>query len=213
VPTGKSPRLVSSSIIKNILLYRNSDLRYKPRRPAPTEGRFAIVTIRRARDAMDAAASGGVISAGRKRCNVRRNRVVLAPRPWRYADGSFPPATGARKAASPGRARISRKAIARGKPGCPGCTCQIRVHSFSTFSTRRCGRSQRPAFPAPSSKKRDNEIAKLGRKPAARLRSCVHFLRVAHPSRRRASAAPQDEGEQVSDPHGEEHGNAVRLEP
>src|ERR1044072_8246612 len=38
-------------------------------------------------------------------------------------------ATVAKKAASPGRARISRKAIARGKPGCLGCTCQIRVHS------------------------------------------------------------------------------------
>jgi hypothetical protein len=42
---------------------------------------------------------------------------------------SIPPATGARKAASPGRARISRKTIARGKPGCLGCTCQIRVRS------------------------------------------------------------------------------------
>jgi len=39
---------------------------------------------------------------------VRRSRVVLAPRPWRYVGGSLLPATGARKAASPGRARISR---------------------------------------------------------------------------------------------------------
>src|SRR4029077_13344554 len=38
-------------------------------------------------------------------------------------------ATGARKAASPGRARISRQTIARGKPGCLGCTCQTRVRS------------------------------------------------------------------------------------
>src|SRR4051812_18848176 len=37
--------------------------------------------------------------------------------------------TGARKAASPGRARISRNTIARGRPGCLGCTCQIRVRS------------------------------------------------------------------------------------
>jgi hypothetical protein len=97
---------------------------------------------------------------GRKRCSVRRSRVVLAPRPWRYAGGNFPPATGARKAASPGRARISRNTIARGKPGCLGCTCQNRVHSFSSFSTRRCGRSQRPAFPAPSVRKRGNGIGK-----------------------------------------------------
>ena len=58
-----------------------------------------------ARVAMDAC---GVRCFGirRKRRSVRRNRVVLAPRPWRYA--VFPPAMGARKAASPGRARINR---------------------------------------------------------------------------------------------------------
>ena len=75
--------------------------------------------------------------------------------------------TGARKAASPGRARISRKTIARGRPGCLGCTCQNRVHSFSSFSTRRCGRSQRPAFPAPSlrrgSERNDKTRAKARR--------------------------------------------------
>jgi len=49
---------LSSPGIKNILLYRNYDFRYQWPRPEPTEGRFAIVTIRRARDAMDAAASG-----------------------------------------------------------------------------------------------------------------------------------------------------------
>ena len=53
---------------------------------------------------------------------------------WRRDPGATPagvfrPATGARKAASPGRAHISRKTIARGKPGCLGCTCQIRVRS------------------------------------------------------------------------------------
>src|SRR5262245_63716148 len=80
--TGKSARFVSSPEMKNISLYRNSDLRYKFRRPEPTEGRFAIVTIRRAWDAMDAVASGDLFT-GRKRRSVRRNRVVLAPRPWR----------------------------------------------------------------------------------------------------------------------------------
>src|SRR6185436_6812948 len=47
--------------------------------------------------------------------------------------------TGARKAASPGRARISRKTIARGKPGCLGCTCQIRVLSLATFAHGAAG--------------------------------------------------------------------------
>src|SRR5205085_2393122 len=56
---------------------------------------------------------------------------------------------GGKTGRSPGRARISRKAIARGKPGCLGCTCQTRVRCCS-FCTRCCGRSRRPAFPAPS---------------------------------------------------------------
>src|SRR5207253_10955033 len=61
--------------------------------------------------------------------SVRRSRVVLAPRPWRQAAGKSHAATVAKTAASPRRARISRKAIARGKPGCPGCTCGLtRVH-------------------------------------------------------------------------------------
>ena len=34
---------------------------------------------------------------------------------------------GDKKRRSPGRARISRQTIARGKPGCLGCTCLIRV--------------------------------------------------------------------------------------
>src|SRR6478735_10111052 len=33
---------------------------------------------------------------------------------------------------------------------------------LSTHCTRCCGRSQRPAFPAPSVRERDNELAKLG---------------------------------------------------
>src|SRR5689334_5093847 len=33
------------------------------------------------------------------------------------------------------RARISRKTIARGKPGCLGCTCQTRVRSFYPLHT------------------------------------------------------------------------------
>ena len=84
------------------------------------------------------------------------------------------PATGARKAASPGRARISCKTIARGKPGCLGCTCQTRVLSFTTKRTRCCGRSRRPAFPAPSAVQRDNEIAKLRRNCAVRMRAYVY---------------------------------------
>jgi hypothetical protein len=52
----------------------------------------------------------------------RRDRGVYPARPCRLGNGD-------NKRRSPGRARISRKAIARGKPGCLGCTCQTRVRS------------------------------------------------------------------------------------
>jgi hypothetical protein len=113
---------------------------------------------------------------GRNVGSGRRSRVVLVPRSWRYVGGN-PPATGARKAASPGRVRISRKTIARGKPGCLGCTCQTRVLCCAVFCTRRCGRSRRPAFPAPSVRERDDELAQPGRKPAAGNEPIGHFAK------------------------------------
>src|SRR5262245_11633867 len=90
--------------------------------------------------------------------NVRSGREVVWS--WRRDPGAtltgiLPPATGARKAAPRGEYEGNRKTIARGKPGCPGCTCGLtRVLFCSTLRTRDCGRSRRPAFPAPSSKKR-----------------------------------------------------------
>src|SRR5262249_47007367 len=54
----------------------------------------------------------------------RRSRVVLAPRPWRRsAPLQAGAATVATKAAHRGEHEISRKPIARGKPGLLGCTC------------------------------------------------------------------------------------------
>jgi hypothetical protein len=57
-----------------------------------------VVTDTLARVAMDAAASGG-LTRRTKRCSVRRNGVVLAPRPWRYLREVSSRITGARKAA------------------------------------------------------------------------------------------------------------------
>ena len=124
----------------------------------------SLVVVRPARATMRDAAHRHVTLArvAMDACCVRR---VLLPDEnaaaygeivwsWRRDPGATPaefmPTTGARKAASPGRARISRKTIARGKPGCLGCTCQNRVHSCLNSRTRRCGCIQRPAFPAPS---------------------------------------------------------------
>src|SRR5947209_5843166 len=46
---------------------------------------------------------------------------------------------GGKKGRSPGRARISRKAVARGRPGCLGCTCQTRVHLLPPFAHGAAG--------------------------------------------------------------------------
>jgi hypothetical protein len=189
--------------LKNISLYQNYDLRYQSRRPVPTEGRFAIVTIRRARMRWtlwrqvwqrDPGKVGNRFSdkdhaqtrhTGRKRCGGRRSRVVLAPRPWRYVGGNSPPATGARKAASPGRARISRKTIARGKPGCPGCTCSLKPVCFlSYFRTWVCGRSRRPAFPAPS-RREGHKFALLRRNSRREKESACLDVKAGQFSRRR----------------------------
>src|SRR5262249_42806570 len=99
---------------------------------------------------MDAAASGDL---HRTKTLAADGEVVWSWRrdPGATLAGRTPPATGARKAASPGRVRISRKTIARGKPGCLGCTCLIRVRSFATIAHGAAGAvsarlSLRPLF-------------------------------------------------------------------
>jgi hypothetical protein len=72
---------------------------------AQLEGRFAIVTIRGVQDAMDAAASARRKLRGRKRGSVRRSRVVLAPRPWRYVGGIIPTGNGGKKGRFPGESK------------------------------------------------------------------------------------------------------------
>jgi len=98
------PKL-STPCRKNISLYRNPKSVPSLPRPAPNEGRFAIVTERGARDAMAAAISGAAhawserVMPGRptKGRRGRRSRVVLAPRPWRQVSGTFPADDGGNK--------------------------------------------------------------------------------------------------------------------
>ena len=119
------------------------------------------------------AASGGFCSLGENAAAY--GEIVWS---WRRDRGVYPaclcgPGNGDNQRRSPGRARISRKAIARGRPGCPGCTCQSRVRFFSTHCTRTSGCRRRPAFPAPSVWRRANEFAKLRRDRAVRTRAHV----------------------------------------
>jgi hypothetical protein len=95
---------------------------------------------------------------------------------WRRDRGVYPPrlcgdGNGDNKRRSPGRARISRKAIAWGKPGCLGWTCSpcpcASVHGMPVCSVTWDLRVHRaPGFPCALSKAR----AKLSRKAQAKLR-------------------------------------------
>jgi hypothetical protein len=139
---------------------------------------------------MDAVASGGFSCRTKTRQRTVKScgpgAATLALRRSELQRGH-----GGKKGRSPGRARISRKTIARGKPGCLGCTCLTRVHSFATSRTRGCGCRRRPAFPAPSVRRRDNEFAKLGRKRAAGTRTYVTVRRCEERSDDPSPLAPQ----------------------
>ena len=107
-----------------------------------------IVTFRWARDAMAAGWRSG-------------DPFTWAKRRWRTAKSCGPGAAtlasirvgpcwrgnGDNKGRSPGRARISRKTIARGKPGCLGCTCQTRVRVFCAFLHTALRAQSAPGFP------------------------------------------------------------------
>jgi hypothetical protein len=159
--TGKSPAKSSSPKIKNISLYRNSDLRYVSAQPAPPGG-DASRSSRNVGAGCDGRLLRQVIFTRRNVGSVRRSRVVLAPRPWRQVGGKCPAGDGGKTGRSPGRARISRKTIARGKPGCLGCTLSNPCAFFRYSRTRGCGCIQRPAFPAPSLKRGTTKMQSSG---------------------------------------------------
>jgi hypothetical protein len=120
----------SSPRIKNISLYRNSDLQYRFRRPGPL--RDVSRSSRCVGPRCDGrgnprrrAWSERAIAAAAGRRKAADGEVVWS---WRRDRGVYPArlcglGNGDKNRRSPGRARISRKTIARGKPGCPGCTC------------------------------------------------------------------------------------------
>jgi hypothetical protein len=85
-------------------------------RPASFEGRFAIVTKRWARDAVDAAVS----KDERQGCG-RRSRGVLIPRRWHQVRGKFRGRRRQRSSALREDHEGNRKTIARGMPGVFRC--------------------------------------------------------------------------------------------
>ena len=104
------------------------------------------------RDAMDARGFSA-------RCARRRkllSRTAKSRRPGPPTLGSSLHVTNARateanKPGTPGRTRISRKAIAQGMPACVRLYLWIsRVHSMRNFSHTRLRVQRHPAFPVPS---------------------------------------------------------------
>jgi hypothetical protein len=123
--TGKSvlfTGIVSRLKFKNISLYRNSDLRYVSAQPAPPRGTFArssrnVVRVAMGRCGVSCFSPDETLATdGEVVWSWRRDRGVQVGARHRADDGG-------KKRRSPGRVRISRKTIARGKPGCLGCTC------------------------------------------------------------------------------------------
>ena len=123
------------------------------------------------------------------------DEIVWSWRPWAGAKS-------ARRVAGDGdyeftdtgeSTKISVNTVAQGRPDCFGGP--VVTNSYAFFHCiRGCGCAKHPVFPAPSVFERDKDDAKLGRKCAARMQSCVSDLFAAHPSRRRAkAAASQDE--------------------
>ena len=152
----------------------------------------SMALLRPARAAMRdvSRSSRSVVRVAMDACGVRLASASQAKTPQRTTKSCGPGAAtvasipaglcwrdnGDNQRRSPGRARISRKAIARGRPGCPGCTCQSRVRLFTTHCTRCCGCRRRPVFPAPSDQERVNVSAKPGQNRAAGMFPCAFRL-------------------------------------
>jgi len=116
---------------------------------APSGKSVALICPARACKRGRCASSRNVGAGCDGRCRRQREEnLVQTKRPQRTAKSCGPgaatlassrprgisSATVAKQAAHRGEHEVSRKAIARGKPGCLGCTCQIRVRSFTTIA-------------------------------------------------------------------------------
>jgi hypothetical protein len=94
--------------------------------------------------------------------------------------GSLPPMTVAINAAHRGEHGISRNTIARGKPGCLGCTCLIRVLSFTTIAHGAAGASSarlslRPPLLARADDAGPGRKSRRGNAEVRRRAGCLKF--------------------------------------
>jgi hypothetical protein len=102
-----------------------------------------------------------VLAPGENVCSGRRSRVVLAPRPWRYAGGKSRRQRGQERPLPRGEHEGNRSNHCAGKAGVLAVPVVTNSCPF-LFWTRGCVCRWRPAFPAPSAVQRVNEMANLG---------------------------------------------------
>ena len=149
-----------------ISLFPKGNQPYNFARLTRQEGRLAIVTKR-------AVGCGGRGCAfdERRGCG-RRNRVVLTPQAG-VKSGEASRGDGGKRHGSPGRARISRKTTAQGRPDAsaePVCSCA--PYTRTLLHTRP--RVQRaPGLPCALSNSRANDLRKLRAHPPRETRSRV----------------------------------------
>ena len=165
-------------------------------RLAPTRGALRDRHERWKRDAMDAAC--------RQTNNMTRTAKSCGPGAPRLAlscSGDDPSGDGGKKAWSPGRARISRKTIAQGRPDDFGCACGSAA-CFFLHADHGC--QPAPGLPCALCFRRGHVDRKTRVVHAARTRSCGSNPVAAET---RAMRAPQDEvlaSGTLPDRHGEE---------
>src|SRR6478752_4052398 len=92
-----------------------------------------------------------VLAPDENAASVRRSRVVLAPRPWRYVGGSLPAGNGGKKGRFPGESTKETVKPLRGESRDRSAEPVVTMLVCFFICIRGCRCSWHPAFPAPSS--------------------------------------------------------------
>jgi hypothetical protein len=171
----RSSEIVSSPQSKNILLSISANQNYKPTHPGPHEGRFAIVTKRRAGDVMDVSASGAPSCALDETPERTAKSCGPDTRCWCQVCGRFPAADGDKTNSLTGEStKYAVKPLRRGCRSvlrCPVCSCapmcSFLAHEIAGAARTR--HSLRPLF-----SRRDNEFG------IARAKSCREIASTRH---------------------------------
>jgi hypothetical protein len=130
---------------------------------AAGRGRIAIVTARWRGWRWTLWRQAGFCWPDENARSVRRSRVVLAPRPWRYAGGSFSVGNGGKKGRFPGESTKETVKPLRGESR--DCLAEPVVTTLVCFfvSHARLRAQSAPGFPCALSQERGQRDAKLGR--------------------------------------------------